>query len=318
VVLASILAVAMTACAGGSDPSASDDPEPGAAAAAEEREPDPVPSHAWLLDGDGQPAAGGVVLTFDGTVELADGAAVFDGASGFASTRAPGPIDTTASFSVAAWVSLHPPTDAGGWGFNTVVSQLGDVAADFGLGVAYGRWNFWMKDADTNEPGHTFRASATIADPDPGAWVQGRRGGSPHRRHATRHATALPNGTHGYTFTSNGFVSTRRSPSTLYRPPSPQGGPFSGKATPSKVKNCCQVPSSNRNEVVTSPSSPPAAAASAAESPDSTTSFSSSDVVYRWSLDGDTLSLALLEGYDPEERDMVALIPEHDYSRVAP
>jgi hypothetical protein len=183
----------------------------GGEAAAEEREPDPVPSHAWLLDGDGQPAAGDVVLTFDGTVELADGAAVFDGGSGFASTRAPGPIDTTASFSVAAWVSLHPPTDAGGWGHNTAVSQLGDVTADFGVSVAYGRWNFWMKDADANETGHTFRASAAIADPDPGTWVQGRRGGPPHRRHATRHATAihafatsdaaLPNGTYGYMFT---------------------------------------------------------------------------------------------------------------------
>jgi hypothetical protein len=42
------------------------------------------------------------------------------------------------------------------------------------------------------------------------------------------------------------------------------------------------------------------------------------DVVYRWSLDGDTLSLTLLEGYDPEERDMVALITEHDYTRVTP
>jgi hypothetical protein len=60
--------------------------------------------------------AGDVELTFDGSVELADGAAVFDGASGFASTSSPGPIDTTASFSVAAWVSLHPPTDAGGMG----------------------------------------------------------------------------------------------------------------------------------------------------------------------------------------------------------
>jgi hypothetical protein len=35
-------------------------------------------------------------------------------------------------------------------------------------------------------------------------------------------------------------------------------------------------------------------------------------------LDGDTLSLELLELDDPEERDIVAIITEHDYTRVAP
>jgi hypothetical protein len=42
------------------------------------------------------------------------------------------------------------------------------------------------------------------------------------------------------------------------------------------------------------------------------------EAVYRWSLDDDTLSLELLELDDPEERDLVSLITEHDYARVAP
>jgi hypothetical protein len=395
-VLASILTVAMTACAGGgSDPSASDDPEPGAEAAAEEREPDPVPSHAWLLDGDGQPAAGDVALTFDGTVELADGAAVFDGASGFASTSAPGPIDTTASFSVAAWVSLHPPTEAGGWGFNTVVSQLGDVAADFGLGVAYGRWNFWMKDADTNAPGHTFRASATIADPDPDTWVHlagvydddagelrfyldgelvavepftaawqaegpltigrsqahgsaadhwpgaianvqvfataledddvsrltdGTRPAAPPPTDlpVTASEAALPNGTYEYTFTDeekavveSGFSAAEAA----------AAGGFDGEVTTSlRFEDGTWQQFFTFDGVVFPEHGPPCCDGGLyrVEGDRLVLTNPFEDVVYRWSLDGDTLSLTLLEGYDPEERDMVALVTEHDYTRVAP
>jgi hypothetical protein len=37
-----------------------------------------------------------------------------------------------------------------------------------------------------------------------------------------------------------------------------------------------------------------------------------------WSLDGDTLSLMLLESFDADDRDLVALVTEHDVTRVAP
>jgi hypothetical protein len=394
VVLASILTVALTACSGGASDRPPIDDQGQGELAAEESEPKLVPSHAWLLDGDGEPTAGDLALTFDGSVELADAAAVFDGAAGFASTSAPGPVDTTASFSVAAWVSLHPPTDGGVWGFNTVVSQVGDVAADFGLGVAYGRWNFWMKDADTNEPGHTFRASGAIAVPDPDRWVHlvgvydddtgelrfyldseqvaveafsatwqaegpltiGRsqaRGRAAdfwpgaiadvrvfataledddvgHLTESTRPATpppsapviafdsALPNGTYEYTFTDeekavveSGFSATEAA----------AAGGFDGEVTTSlRFEDGTWQQFFTFDGVVFPEHGPPCCDGGLYSVEDDRLLLTNpfEDVVYRWSLDGDILSLTLLEGYDPDERDMVALITEHDYTRVAP
>lgn len=132
----------------------------------------PSPTNAWLLAGDGKPAAGDLQLTFSGTYELTATAAAFDGASGFAATNGPGPVDTTTSFSVAAWVSLSPPRRVGGSEFAAALSQLGDEAAAFYLGIGEGRWSFGMKDADTNDPGHTTRASSGAASPEPTSWRQ--------------------------------------------------------------------------------------------------------------------------------------------------
>ena len=129
------------------------------------------PVDVWPLDGDGDAAVGSTKLVFDGGHELAAEAITFDGASGFARTNGPGPIDTTKSYSVAAWVSLASPKQVGGAEFATAVSQLGDEAAAFYLGVAEGVWSFSVKDADTNEPGHTIRASSTPATPDPKSWL---------------------------------------------------------------------------------------------------------------------------------------------------
>jgi len=129
------------------------------------------PSSAWELDGDGKAADGDLPLTFSGKHELGAEAVSFDGATGSAETSAPGPVDTTGSFSVAAWVSLSPPALPGGAQYVDAVSQLGDEAAAFYLGVAEGVWAFSMKDADTNEPGHTIRAEADAATPDARAWV---------------------------------------------------------------------------------------------------------------------------------------------------
>jgi hypothetical protein len=395
VVLASILTVALTACAGGgSDPSVSDDPEPGAEAAAEEREPDPVPSHAWLLEGDGEPVAGEVALTFDGTVELTDDAAAFDGASGFASTTAPGPIDTTASFSVTAWVSLHPPTLPGGAEYATAVSQLGDVAAAFLLGVGDGSWSFAMKDEDTNEPGHTLRASATTAVPDPDVWVHlvgvydhdagelrlyldggqaavepftaswqadgpltiGRaqaHGGAAdfwpgaitdvqvfttalgdnevdRLTEGTRPASpppgmpvatfdaALPNGTYEYTFTDAEKAVVE---SLFTAAEAAAAGGFDGE-----VKTSVDFEDGRWQQfftfdgVVYTVDGKPEGDGGVyrVEGDRLVLANLGGEAAYRWSLDGDTLSLQLLELDDPEEHDIVSLITEHDYTRVAP
>jgi hypothetical protein len=112
-----------------------------------------------------------VSLTFLGGHEFAPEAVSFDGASGFAASPAPGPVKTTDSFSVAAWVSLSASGLTGRPAFADAVSQLGDEAAAFYLGVAEGSWAFSMKDADTNEPGHTTRAMGDSATPDDQAWV---------------------------------------------------------------------------------------------------------------------------------------------------
>jgi hypothetical protein len=396
VVLASILTVALTACAGGgSDPSTTDDPEPGAEAAAEEGEPDPVPSHAWLLDGDGQPAEGDVPLAFDGKVELADGAAVFDGASGSASTAAPGPIDTTASFSVAAWVNLHPPTLVERTEYATAVSQLGDVAAAFFLGVGEGKWSFAMKDEDTNEPGQTLRASATPAVPDPDVWVHlvgvydhgagelrfyldgeqaavepfaapwqakgpltigraqahgsaadhwpgaitgvqvfatalgdddvsrltdgSRPTASPPAMPATATEAALPNGTYEYTFTDaekDVVESVGFSPQEAA-----DAGGFNSEVTTSlRFEDGQWQQFFTFDGVVYTVDGKPEGDGGVyrVEGDRLVLANPGGEVVYRWSLDDDTLSLELLELDDPGERDIVSLITEHDYARVAP
>jgi hypothetical protein len=124
------------------------------------------PSAVWTLGGDGVPTVGDAALTFFGAFELTDEAVAFDGATGFGTTSAGGPVATAESFSVAAWVNLARPAD-----YAAAVSQLSDVALTFYLGYAEGSWSFGMKDADTNAPGHTFRASSAPADPDPSAWV---------------------------------------------------------------------------------------------------------------------------------------------------
>ncbi len=129
-----------------------------------------APANVWLLDGNGDAEVGEGTLAFDGNYQADRDAVVFDGASGFAGTTGPGPIDTTSSYSVAAWVSLAPPRQLGGAQFVTAVSQLGNEAAAFFLGVAEGRWSFSVKNADTNDPGHTIRTSAATAKPDPRLW----------------------------------------------------------------------------------------------------------------------------------------------------
>jgi len=132
----------------------------------------PTAAFAWTFDDGGAPEVGNVPLTMAGTWQQADGAASLDGGTGHGATAAPGPVTTTESFTVMAWVSLPPPRLLGQTSFATALSQEGSEAAALYLGAAEdGHWSFAMKDADTNAPGHTIRATAEDAAPAADRWV---------------------------------------------------------------------------------------------------------------------------------------------------
>jgi hypothetical protein len=126
------------------------------------------PDYAWPLTGDGRPSAGGFELSFEGAYVSSASGTTFDGQTGFATTTAPGPLDTTASFSVAAWVTLGP-----GDPYPAAISQLGEVSAAFFLGYAEGSWAFSMNGADSNDSGPGIgRAMSAAAARDGTTWVQ--------------------------------------------------------------------------------------------------------------------------------------------------
>ncbi|WP_307025951.1 LamG domain-containing protein [Arthrobacter globiformis] len=86
----------------------------------------------------------------------------------YASTSARGPIATNSSFTVSAWVR---PTGQPGE-YVTVLSQAGDVAGPFFLGVAEGFWSFSVKPEDGNGDAFvTNRDRATRVEVKPDAWV---------------------------------------------------------------------------------------------------------------------------------------------------
>lgn len=110
---------------------------------------------AWTFGGEAVTEAGQVDLEFSGGHEFTGNAVTFDGQTGFGASVEPSPVNTASSFSVSAWVSLAEPVE-----FAAAVSQVGEEAAAFFLGIGESTWDFAMKDADTNEPGHTIRAKA--------------------------------------------------------------------------------------------------------------------------------------------------------------
>jgi len=140
---------------------------PASAAPKPATEAPPSPAYAWALDGDGKPSAGDVVVELGGFYDFSDGAVALDGWTGSAATRGPGPIDLTSSFTVTAWVS-YEGTDR----YGAAVSQLGDVAGLFHLGVGDYKWWFMMKKQDSHEPGSTVSAQGGIAAGSSGKWVQ--------------------------------------------------------------------------------------------------------------------------------------------------
>ena len=99
-------------------------------------------------------------------------AAAFDGGSGSLRSQRGGPVDSTASFTVAAWVSPLMNDMLGTPVYSAALSQEGIVAGSFYLGVRKGRWDFTMKDEDTNEPGHSISTTGPAATADGTSWVQ--------------------------------------------------------------------------------------------------------------------------------------------------
>ena len=124
------------------------------------------PMLAWTFGDEAAIQAGDVDLEFSGGHEFAGNAVTFDGRTGFGASVVEAPVNTNASFSVSAWVSAADPVQ------NTAaVSQVGEEAASFYLGFGETGWNFAMKNADTNEPGHTFRATTDPKLVDIGEWT---------------------------------------------------------------------------------------------------------------------------------------------------
>jgi Concanavalin A-like lectin/glucanases superfamily len=65
----------------------------------------PAPVAAWSLRGDGRDSVGDLDLEFVGDYTLTADGVAFDGLSGKAVTRAPGPLDTTQSLTMSVWAS---------------------------------------------------------------------------------------------------------------------------------------------------------------------------------------------------------------------
>lgn len=126
----------------------------------------PDPDAGWAFNGDGKADTGGADLEFMGAHEVGSEAVAFDGHSGHAITSGPGPIDTTASFTVTAWVNYAAKTEIA-----AAVSQLADVTGIFQLGVGdHSQWWFMMKAEDQTGLDHSVWAEGPPTIPG-GTWT---------------------------------------------------------------------------------------------------------------------------------------------------
>ena len=122
--------------------------------------------YSWKLDGDGSAAAGELELEFVGAHMLSDEAVSFDGHTGHAISSAPGPIDTTQSFTVTAWVNYAAPSEIA-----AAVSQLADTTGAFQLGIGEtSQWWFMMKTADQTGLDNAAWAEGATTSPS-SVWV---------------------------------------------------------------------------------------------------------------------------------------------------
>jgi hypothetical protein len=127
---------------------------------------EPDAANVWSLTGP-DASVGGVSLSVEGGARWTGEGLHLSGAD-YASTSSPGPIATNSSFTVSAWVR---PTGQPGE-YVTVLSQAGDVAGPFFLGVAEGFWSFSVKPEDGNGDDFvTNRDRATRVEVKPDAWV---------------------------------------------------------------------------------------------------------------------------------------------------
>jgi hypothetical protein len=122
----------------------------------------PSPVAAWKLDGDGTTSVGDSPLEFSGAYQFSDTAVALDGYTGSGSTSAPGPLDTTASFSISAWVNYADRVSD----TSVAVSQLGEVTGLFGLGVGNSsQWFFSRKTDDRTGLQYIVSADGIQATP---------------------------------------------------------------------------------------------------------------------------------------------------------
>ncbi|MET9398681.1 LamG-like jellyroll fold domain-containing protein [Kitasatospora sp. NPDC002965] len=108
--------------------------------------------------------------TFSRTVDhsgAADRATVFDGASTFYRTTSQPGIDTTQSYTVAAWVKLNSTN-----GYQNVVNQTGSERSPFYLqySAAFGRWALVLPGEDYANTG-SYYSAVDDHDPQLGAWT---------------------------------------------------------------------------------------------------------------------------------------------------
>ncbi|RJT75979.1 LamG domain-containing protein [Arthrobacter cheniae] len=123
-------------------------------------------ANVWSLTGP-DASAGDVALSAEDGARWTDEGLQLSGTN-YASTSTPGPIATDSSFTVSAWARpTGQPAE-----YTSVLTQAGDVAGAFFLGVAEGFWSFSVKPEDGNGGDFvTNRDRATQVEVEPDAWV---------------------------------------------------------------------------------------------------------------------------------------------------
>ncbi|MFJ9695643.1 LamG-like jellyroll fold domain-containing protein [Kitasatospora sp. NPDC101183] len=97
---------------------------------------------------------------------VAGAATALNGSSYYRTKQSPG-IDTTRSYSIAAWAKINNTS-----GFRTIVSQTGNQRSPFYLqySSAYGRWSFTLAGEDRYPPARYYTVN-DYAPPQVGAWT---------------------------------------------------------------------------------------------------------------------------------------------------
>ncbi|MFF3004817.1 LamG-like jellyroll fold domain-containing protein [Kitasatospora sp. NPDC057940] len=97
---------------------------------------------------------------------VAGAATALNGSSYYKTKQSPG-IDTTRSYSVAAWAKINNTN-----GFRTIVSQTGNQRSPFYLqySASFGRWSFILAGEDRYPPAKYYTVSDTAA-PQVGVWT---------------------------------------------------------------------------------------------------------------------------------------------------